>query len=101
MSPGVTGNGIGPEGHSRARGSVAEARAESGFTAGGWGGRLRRRDGRAGLEQAQLHVEVAARQQLREPYLVGPERLGGGARAVVEDAVLRCERTPPLPAHRS
>jgi tRNA(Ile)-lysidine synthase len=27
--------------------------------------------------------------------------LGGGARAVVEDAVLRCERTPPLPARRS
>jgi tRNA(Ile)-lysidine synthase len=27
--------------------------------------------------------------------------LGAGARAVVEDAVLRCERTPPLPARRS
>jgi tRNA(Ile)-lysidine synthase len=27
--------------------------------------------------------------------------LGGGARAVVEDAVLRCERTPPLPARRT
>jgi tRNA(Ile)-lysidine synthase len=26
--------------------------------------------------------------------------LGDGARAVVEDGVLRCERTPPLPAHR-
>ncbi|HEX2084638.1 MAG TPA: ATP-binding protein [Solirubrobacteraceae bacterium] len=27
--------------------------------------------------------------------------LGSGARAVVEDAVLRCERTPPLPARRT
>jgi tRNA(Ile)-lysidine synthase len=27
--------------------------------------------------------------------------LGAGARAVVEDAVLHCERTPPLPARRS
>jgi tRNA(Ile)-lysidine synthase len=26
--------------------------------------------------------------------------LGAGARAVVDDGVLRCERTPPLPAHR-
>jgi tRNA(Ile)-lysidine synthase len=27
--------------------------------------------------------------------------LGAGARAVVEGGVLRCERTPPLPAHRT
>jgi tRNA(Ile)-lysidine synthase len=27
--------------------------------------------------------------------------LGGGARAIVEDAVLRCERTPPLPVRRT
>src|SRR3954447_22915179 len=27
--------------------------------------------------------------------------LGGGARAVVDGGVLRCERTPPLPAHRT
>jgi tRNA(Ile)-lysidine synthase len=26
--------------------------------------------------------------------------LGAGARAVVDGGVLRCERTPPLPAHR-
>ena len=27
--------------------------------------------------------------------------LGDGARAVVDGGVLRCERTPPLPAHRT
>jgi tRNA(Ile)-lysidine synthase len=54
-------------------------------------------------EQATGELCARAPGRLDEILALGDGALdlGAGARAVVDGGVLRCERTPPLPAHRT
>jgi len=54
-------------------------------------------------EQATGELCARAPGRLDELLALGDGALdlGAGARAVVDGGVLRCERTPPLPAHRT